>query len=167
MNLEKRKKLFDAIIGNGFLIGSRAYGGEREASDYDLVISETHYDRIKIFCKENNIQLDIETLWGFSERMDQHNMFNILNDKIRFHEVGEINALVYRDEDIPKITQVHQGMLALTKTPFGEIMAKDKNQRITIFQALKDVAFRQEISERCNCIGLRHNSECPEYCETL
>lgn len=131
------------MLSKGFLIGSRAYGGFSIRSDWDLVIDENIYAKILVACQKHKIKLDIETLWGFSENMDRHNMFNTLNEKIHFPSGNELNILAYRKEDMPLIREVHEAMSALVGTAIGDKMADDKAIRIEVFQALKNSAFKE------------------------
>jgi hypothetical protein len=141
--MSKVNRVFDIMLSKGFLIGSRAYGGFTSRSDWDLVIDENIYAKILVACANNGIKLDIKTLWGFSDNMDRHNMFNTLNEKIYFPSGNELNILAYRNEDMQYIREVHEAMTALVGTAIGDKMAKDKAIRIEVFQALKNSAFKE------------------------
>jgi hypothetical protein len=139
----RSEKLYPIFESQGFLIGSRAYGGHRSDSDWDIVICEDTYQKILESAKKAGITIDHRNVWGFSGKMDEHNMFNTLNDYIRLPvSTKMVNIIAYRKKDMPLIREVHEAMLALVGTKIGDRMAEDKQVRINIFQTFKDEAFR-------------------------
>lgn len=159
----RSQKVFDVLLEQGFLIGSRAWGGAKANSDYDLIIDETIFEKIMLSCKKNGIVLDERKVWGFSANMDEHNMFNTLNLMFNFPDGQELNVIAYRTEDLPMIWNAHQAMMAMKDTVVGKMCAENKNHRIQMFQAAKEVAFEKLEKMRCKCIGFQHNDECYEH----
>lgn len=137
----KQKIVFDALIKTGILIGSRAWGGAKRYSDYDLVLSDEKYNKIKISFKEKGIHF--REFAGFSERVHGHSMFNIDNDKLYFDEETTLNIITYKQTDLPKIKELNKIMkFIVANTTLGQEMADDKAIRIDVVEGLLNGLFK-------------------------
>ena len=137
----KQQMIFDSLLKTGILIGSRAWGGYKQFSDYDLILSVEKYDSIKMSFKNNGIYF--ENLVGFSERLHGHSMYNMSNDKLYFAEDKIINIITYKKEDLPKIEEMNTIMHFLSSSPIiGEQIRNDKHVRIILVETLLNTLFK-------------------------
>ena len=147
---DNQDKIFNAILTSGILIGSRAWGGFKQNSDWDIILSEENYDKVKIYCKNNNIHFT--HYFGGSDNITGHTMFNITNDKLHFEDGRIINILTYEKEDLGKIKELNRIVEALNSGPVGKQMQEDKQVRIRIVETMLEILFCEKIRNKsCWC----------------
>ena len=134
-------KIFNSILKSGILIGSRAWGGFTEKSDWDLAIDDKKYQKILIYCKDNNISFR-HFFGGEDYNITGHTMFNITNDKLTFDDGKVINIISYCKDDLPKILELNEIITFLNTTSVGKTMQEDKSYRIIIVESLLSVLFK-------------------------
>ena len=137
MTMEQEEKIFDNIsFAAKLLIGSRAYGGYDNDSDYDFIMTSEQCEKMIEFLSKKSIAFSANG--GGSENNDPNNsnqMYNTHNIKFRIN--GEIiNLLGYREKDIPLMFIVDETMKIVVNTALRSNIIEDKRYRIEMFQAI-------------------------------
>jgi len=131
------KQLKD-ILNRLTLIGSRAWGGYSEKSDYDFIIST------KIESKIFDLLYALSIDFTNEQNYEGNNLlFNTKNVKFTFNN-KIINLLFYSDSDYPKIDLVANSMMSLSKMKHFDNNIKDKKKRHKLFETLVETVFEQK-----------------------
>jgi len=144
MDNTQEKRIFDNIESSSKLfIGSRAYGGYDEDSDYDFVMTSEQCETMVHFLSKKNINYSANG--GASDNDDpsnQNKMYNTHNIKFTINGVI-VNLLGYSDKNIPLMIKVDETMKIVMNTVLRDNIIEDKRYRIEIFQAIMRNIFNE------------------------
>ena len=143
-DINNHKELFKYLVDNFLLIGSHAWGGSKEFSDWDLAVNETRWHKIQKGLIASDMAYSLE--WGMSG-CETHTMYNIENVKLNCYFDNKkhiLNIIVWKDEHFHLIEEFSKIMLYLKDSKLGEIMAKDKGHRINVVETILHSLFYDE-----------------------
>jgi len=139
------EELFDKIVESGILIGSRRWGGSKESSDYDVVISTPKTKKLLEYFEKVGIEYNNLGRTSSASHSDKNTMHNDINIKVLI--AGKlINIISYKEKDIIKIKKLNEAIDSLKGTYIHESMSNNKSIRIKIIEDFLDILF-QENSE--------------------
>lgn len=123
------------LVNRLTLIGSRAWGGYSDCSDYDFIASNKIESTVFDIMYELDINFTSNTGYeGESILFNEKSVKFILDNKV-------VNILFYKDEDYPKIDLVANMMLSLSKTKHFDKAIENKNKRHRLFEKLVETVF--------------------------
>jgi len=133
----KDEKVFNLLLKEGILIGSRKWGGSTQLSDYDLVFDDEMAQRIKTFI---GLSKEIKDAKYYSHRMK-----NVDNFKFTLrvnNEEKTINIISYSKNDLKVIEDLNDFMGKLDYNLLN-LISKDKMARVNIVESFLTTAIKR------------------------
>ena len=138
------EELFNKIVESGILIGSRRWGGSKESSDYDVVISTPKTEKLLEYFEKVGIEYNDLGKTSSASRSGVITMYNDNNIKVLI--AGKlINIISYKEKDIDKIKKLNEAVDSLSGTYIHETMSAYKSVRIKIIEDFLDILFQENM----------------------
>jgi len=161
MNIKEMYKLaevFNYLKDNSILIGSRAYGGFTEDSDYDFCMEDKKFNKLLPRIEQ---LVKVAHLYGTSacdhETLNTNLMRNLGNFKFKLYKARTeeaysrtegpildevmVNIITYDKEGLEKIKLINEAFDALSCCELYNNVRLFKDARVAVFECFKNIVF--------------------------
>ena len=151
-----KEKLRNLIKNNGFLIGSRKWGGAKLNSDYDYVFHENKMQEVLKILDKMDVHYDV--VQGYDDNGEiKHTMQNITNLKFIINN-KLMNLISYDEDKFKKMKDVNACMDALKNTPAGLLIKNDKEVRVKLVEQFI-IMFLKDYHEASLAVIMLHEND--------